>query len=66
MLITIRRPWILRLFGWKTFPSTGVKANWRLWWFWFNTPPSSNGQGHPPLTRKTGDRSPSGAPFMRT
>lgn len=42
MLITIRRPWLLRLFGWRydvdgkprtEWPSY-VTASFWLWWFW--------------------------------
>lgn len=34
MLITIRNPRVLAIFGWKTFPSY-VTASHKLWWHWW-------------------------------
>lgn len=38
-IITITSPRLLRLFGWPRPPAGGVKASWKLWWFWFWHPP---------------------------
>lgn len=35
MLITVRKPWLLRLFGWKQVDlPVYVIASHRLWWRW--------------------------------
>lgn len=50
LLVTIRNPWMLYVFGWRS-PPDHVTANWRLWLTWLWCGPDLEAVYWPPRVR---------------